>query len=197
MRIGGQSATMKSAQTGATLEELTNEIWEKPAYESGLTLRWYNLGKKPIDQFSAGDLRFMISENCFLEYMLPRAMEMLRNKPLICGYIYEGDLLRYVIDCEWVYNEKDKKLNAELVQLCIEAIKQLEREEFEADDWENEPEEYGFTKAHAEGSIRSRYQKLKTSEPYRDFAKFANVKRKYPLIFGRNSRYQGHCNIGS
>jgi hypothetical protein len=52
---------------------------------------------KPIGDLAVEDLRLLIRQNEGLTYLLPLAVEMLRNDPLAEGDMYGGDLLAGVL----------------------------------------------------------------------------------------------------
>jgi hypothetical protein len=82
---------------GPTLEELEGVRWEKPTFESHCVETCHWLRKKPLDAFSAEDLRIMIGQNIGLSHLLPRAAEVLEAAPLAEGDFYPGDLLKAVL----------------------------------------------------------------------------------------------------
>ena len=73
-----------------------------------------------------------------------------------------------------VRSKADRNLNAELAELCNQAMRQLEAEALQSSDWESEPEQYGLTKNDAKNSIAARLESLKSETPYIDFANFIN-----------------------
>jgi hypothetical protein len=45
-----------------TIEQLEGQVWGESKYDSHVVTNSHRLRKKPIDQFSAEDLRFMIGQ---------------------------------------------------------------------------------------------------------------------------------------
>ena len=159
-----------------TLEELENDVWGEPEFDSHLVTTCHKLRKKPIHKFTAENFRIMIGQNIGSKYLLPGAMALLREHPLTSGDFYNGDLLCSLINCRMVRSKADKILNAELAELCKQAIIQLEAEVLGSFDWENEPEHYGLTKKDANTSISAKLESLKSETPYKDFTNFINLK---------------------
>ncbi|MEP3280283.1 MAG: contact-dependent growth inhibition system immunity protein [Stappiaceae bacterium] len=105
-----------------TLEQLENEYWDPPEFESHLTMTCHRLRQKPIDTFTVEDLRIMIGQNIGVTYLLPRALGVLRADPVARGDFYEGDLLNSVIHSDLIRGSEDKELLFELAQMCHVAI---------------------------------------------------------------------------
>jgi hypothetical protein len=122
-----------------TLEELDGEDWGEPNYASHLVMETHRLRRVPIEDFTAENLRIMIGQNFSLEYLVPKAMELLRRDPLASGDLYEGDLLRTVVRCKAEYLDSQPALKRELARISLKAVEMLEsnsdrelREDFRA-----------------------------------------------------------------
>ena len=88
---------------GKTLDELENLTWGEPAFDSYLVATCHRLRKKPVDEFTVEDLRIMIGQTIGLEFLLPRAIDVLEREPLAAGDFFVGDLLVNVIACvDWL-----------------------------------------------------------------------------------------------
>ena len=86
-----------------TLEQLENEIWQEPGYDSNLVITIFTLRKKPLKDYTTEDLRISIGQNCGLIYLIPLAIETLTKNILAEGRFYEGDLLKMVLDSDVEY----------------------------------------------------------------------------------------------
>jgi hypothetical protein len=84
-------------KTHLTLENLENEYWGKPNFESHLVKKCHELRKKPIRDFSIENLRLMIGQKIGLNYLMPLALKELEENILAEGDLYEGDLLSNVV----------------------------------------------------------------------------------------------------
>jgi hypothetical protein len=79
--------------TDATIEQLENKDWGEPNYPSHLVTECHRLRRKPIDEFTVEELRIMIGQNIGVRFLLPRAMDILRDTP-----VGQGTFLK-VISC--------------------------------------------------------------------------------------------------
>ncbi len=55
------------------------------------------LRRKPIGELTVEDLRLLVRQDMGLAYVLPVALEVLRDDPMAEGDMYEGDLLAAVL----------------------------------------------------------------------------------------------------
>ena len=84
-----------------TLEELENDYWG-PASENPtrLVATVHELRKKPLKDFTVEDLRIIIGQSFSLEFLMPLAIEELKQNILAAGDYYEGDLLQNVLSAD-------------------------------------------------------------------------------------------------
>lgn len=80
-----------------TLEELENNKWGAPTYNSHLVTTCHRLRKIPIGDFSTEDLRIMLGQSIGVKYLMPLALDILRKDPLSEGDFYPGDLFVAVL----------------------------------------------------------------------------------------------------
>lgn len=97
-----------------TLENLENDCWGEPTNDSHLEKSCHSLRKKPIKHFETEDLRIMISQNIGLKYLIPLALETLKENILAEGDFYEGDLLKSVLTSDREFWNKETDLFNEL-----------------------------------------------------------------------------------
>jgi len=76
-----------------TLEQLEDEDWGEPTYDSYLVRTIHALRRKPIREFSIEDLRITLNQNVGFEFLIPLALEQLEANPFASGDFYPGDLL--------------------------------------------------------------------------------------------------------
>ena len=79
------------------LQELEQEDWGEPPYDSYLITTVHQLRRKPLSEFTVEDLRIMTGQGIGLPFLIPLAVEYLENEPLVGGDFYPGDLLRAVL----------------------------------------------------------------------------------------------------
>lgn len=80
-----------------TLENLEKDIWSDNVYDGRLVKRIHALRKIPLNEFEIEDLRVMIRQGFSLDYMVPIALEVLKNNLFAEGDLYEGDLFESVL----------------------------------------------------------------------------------------------------
>lgn len=98
-----------------------------PADESSIVIRLWNLRRKPINEFSVDDLRFMITQEVGLKYLLTEAIPLLEENLLVEGNYYEGDLLNAVLSIKpenWKMNSEHWNKIEELIRDQLDTLKQ-------------------------------------------------------------------------
>ena len=89
-----------STDISKSLEQLENSDWGEPTYPSYLVTTIHSLRKKPLKDFTVEDLRIMIGQNFSLDLVIPLAIKKLEENILTEGHLYEGDLLKNVLDAD-------------------------------------------------------------------------------------------------
>ena len=69
-------------------------------FPSRLVVRHNALLVKPIGEYTVEDLRLMIGQNTGLEYLIPKAIEVLEKDMFAEGDFYPGDLLEKVLGAD-------------------------------------------------------------------------------------------------
>jgi hypothetical protein len=80
-----------------SLQDLDGQDWGEPTYPSNLVVECHRLRRVPISELSGGDLRMLIGQQIGLEFLVPRALELLADDPLVEGDYYAGDLLQMLL----------------------------------------------------------------------------------------------------
>ncbi|MFD4693221.1 contact-dependent growth inhibition system immunity protein [Streptomyces sp. NPDC058463] len=81
-----------------SLEELEHDRWPDPsADDTRLVATALALRRRPIGELTVEDLRLLIRQDIGLLYLLPLALEVLRDNPMAEGHMYEGDLMSAVL----------------------------------------------------------------------------------------------------
>jgi predicted protein tyrosine phosphatase len=106
-----------------TLEELQGP-WGEPSFQSHLILECHRLSKVALKDFNPGDLRIMIGQQIALKYLVPLAIDVLQNDPLIEGTYFPGDLANAVFKVERKYWQANPKL-LEIAKQVAERIEAL------------------------------------------------------------------------
>lgn len=104
-----------------TLEEIEGKVWGQPQINSNLVLTAHGLRKKPLKDFTAGDLRLMIGQQLSLGQLVPIALDVLGADPFVCGTFYKGDLLEHVLKLPSSFWESNTDLHYRLDEIVIDA----------------------------------------------------------------------------
>lgn len=112
-----------------SLEQLENKSWE-PATEkdSGLVKRCIALSKVPVIKLTASDLRVLIGQSFNPTYLVPLAIEKLKDNLFVEADLYPGDLLKNVLDVPAPFWEEHKELHADLKQMIRSRAVEVETE---------------------------------------------------------------------
>lgn len=116
-----------------TLEQLEQRHWTKPAFDSYLNGRCYELRKKSIEEFTTEDLRIMIGQGIGLRFLLPIAATFLEADPLAEGDYYPGDLLKSVMTADPYFYLGSPTLTARVVGVAGVAADRLSSSSDDAD----------------------------------------------------------------
>ena len=100
-----------------TLENLEKEVWPTAEFNSHLVTKTSKLRKVPLNEFGIEDLRIMIGQNLSLPYLVPLAIEKLKENVLAEGDLYPGDLLVAVTSTESVFWDKNLNYKEKLARL--------------------------------------------------------------------------------
>ncbi len=109
-----------------TLEILENKNWGEPdTAPTGLVKKCLQLRRKTLDSFTIEDLRFMIGQQIGLPYLIPLAIEHLRVNIFAEGDMYEGDLLKQVLDIDTSFWNSNKVYWQEMNALLQPKLKDI------------------------------------------------------------------------
>lgn len=128
--------TLKSTKTEyennwkeKSLENLEKEYWGEPTYDSHLVKTCHLLRKKPIKDFETEDLRIMIGQNIGLKYLIPIALQTLKDNVLAEGDFYKGDLLSSVLVSDKEFWSEEKGLSQQLEEIVLNNEQLLKEQE--------------------------------------------------------------------
>lgn len=77
-----------------TLDDLDPPRWAAPAADAThLVRRVHELRRVPLSELRPADLRTLLTQRVALPFVLPPAVRLLLERPLLDAYFYEGDLL--------------------------------------------------------------------------------------------------------
>ena len=80
-----------------TLTQLEDDDWGEPTYPSYVVKNSHQLRHKPLREFTAEDLRFMLGQEISLPILMPVALDVLEQNPFAAGDMYPGALLNMAL----------------------------------------------------------------------------------------------------
>lgn len=101
-----------------SLEQLENDFWGEPEFNSYVVQTAHNARKKPLSQLSNEEIRLLIGQKISLKHLLPIAVEKLEENIMLEASLYEGDLLENVLSLDkmdWNDNQSELERLTELV----------------------------------------------------------------------------------
>jgi contact-dependent growth inhibition (CDI) system CdiI-like immunity protein len=108
-----------------TLEQIDRQNWGDPeTAPTGMVARCLRLRRTPLKDFTLADLRLLISQKIGLKILLPRALQLVSNEPLLETEYYPGDLLSALLRVDETYWSDNP---AELEQLVAIARTVVQR----------------------------------------------------------------------
>lgn len=113
-----------------SIEELENDYWEDSDFGSYVVQTSQRARKKPLSQLSKEEIRLLIGQKIGLRHLIPVALSILRDDPLVEVRYFEGDLLLQLLrlsEEDWKHNGEDLESfrsliseNLSLIQSCSE-----------------------------------------------------------------------------
>ena len=94
----------------STLEQLDGGKWGEPHFDSYLVRRTHELRTIPLNKFTAEDMRMLIGQKFFLDYLIPLALDKLTDDPMAEGHFYPGALIENVLKIDVQFWEANKDL---------------------------------------------------------------------------------------
>jgi hypothetical protein len=93
-----------------SLENLEKKTWPALSSDEGSYLfkTCNSLQKKQLQDFTTEDLRIMIGQEIGLYFLMPLAIETLTNDLFAEGDMYEGDLLKNVLEVDTKFWDENK-----------------------------------------------------------------------------------------
>jgi hypothetical protein len=107
-----------------TLEELEGVDWGAPASApTSMLARCRALRRVPLSMLSPGDLRLLLGQRIGLEYLVPKALELVAERPLQEADYYPGDLLSVLLRIDkafWESHPTELHWLLSILRLAIE-----------------------------------------------------------------------------
>lgn len=111
---------MTTVDYARSLEQLENNYWGEPTYDSYVVRTCHAMRKKPLNEVTVEELRLVIGQGFSLDYLMPLAIEFLKRDILTEGDLFEGDLLANVISKNTFDYWKKNKNNWHVMVTLIE-----------------------------------------------------------------------------
>jgi hypothetical protein len=117
-----------------TLDDMEGPSWADPDFPSPMVQRIRALGRVPLREFTADDFRLIITQQRALGTLIPLALDLLQEQPLLEATYYPGDLLNAVATVDDNFWLAHSELRARAKRILAGAIAQLDT--LEEDDRE-------------------------------------------------------------
>lgn len=112
-----------------TLQELEGIALGQPEFDSHAVTNSHRLYQVPLQEYTVEDLRFMISQQFGLPYLIPIALEHLQAAPFAEGYCHPGDLLAAVLHADsrfWIASPQHRAETDALAQQAFSLLPTLD-----------------------------------------------------------------------
>ena len=98
----------------------------EPEFDSHVVTECHRLHRTPLQEFTAEDLRLMITQDIGTAVLVPIALERLREDPLVEAFYFPGDLLAAVLRADSKYWMKHSAIRDE-VRAIVQRLFEMER----------------------------------------------------------------------
>ncbi len=110
---------MNPAFLDLSLEDLEASDWGLASRgDTGLIRRCLRLRRVPLAQLTASDLRVLICQDIGREWLVPRAIELLKPNPLLESEYYPGDLLISLLEIGPKFWSQNTELHGSVAALA-------------------------------------------------------------------------------
>ncbi len=107
-----------------SLAELDPDTWGADAGEHAEAV--WRLARKPARKLSAAELKYLLSENISLPFVVPLALVCLEDAPLLAALAHPGDLLTALMESDSRFWAEREDLWAEGIGLAAQAVEQIQ-----------------------------------------------------------------------
>lgn len=130
---------MENNWLNKTLENLEKKVWPTFSSDEGsnLIMTCNSLRKKQLQDFTTEDLRIMIGQEIGLYYLMPLAIEILTDNIFAEGDMYEGDLLKNVLDLDTKFWDDHKIYWQQLNDIIKERRQEIAKMNFNISKFDN------------------------------------------------------------
>jgi hypothetical protein len=116
-----------------SLESLEKNTWPALSSDEGsyLIKTCNSLRKKQLQDFTTEDLRIMIGQEIGLYFLIPLAIETLTDNLLAEGDMYEGDLLKNVLEVDTKFWDDNKNYWQQLNEIFKNRHEEITKMKFD------------------------------------------------------------------
>ena len=122
-----------------SLESLEKNTWPALSSDEGsyLIKTCNSLRKKQLQDFTTEDLRIMIGQEIGLYFLMPLAIETLTDNLFAEGDLYEGDLLKNVLDVDTTFWNNNKNYWQQLNDVIKYKRQEIAKLKFDISKFDN------------------------------------------------------------
>ena len=122
-----------------TLEILEKKVWPILSSDEGsyLIKTCNSLRKKQLQDFTTEDLRIMIGQEIGLYFLMPLSIETLTNDLFAEGDMYEGDLLKNVLEVDTKFWDDNKNYWQQLNEIIKDRRQEIVKMKFDISKFDN------------------------------------------------------------
>ena len=116
-----------------SLESLEKKTWPALSSDEGsyLIKTCNSLRRKQLQDFTIEDLRIMIGQEIGLYFLIPLAIETLTDNLFAEGDMYEGDLLKNVLDLDTKFWDDNKNYWQQLNEIIKDRLQEIAKMKFD------------------------------------------------------------------
>lgn len=131
--------TLENNWRQKSLESLEKKTWPALSSNEGsyLITTCNSLRKKQLQDFTTEDLRIMIGQGIGLYFLMPLAIETLTDNLFSEGDMYEGDLLKNVLDVDTKFWDDNKNYWQQLNNLVKDRRQEIKEMKFDIYKFDN------------------------------------------------------------
>jgi hypothetical protein len=128
---------MNKIDRNKSIEELEGNVWPEPDFNSQLVTRCHALRIKALKALTTEDIRIMVGQYLELNYLIPEAINKLKENVLTAGDYYEGDLLEAVLKIKNDFWDINKELSNQINEIVNSInIKKIDQKELIDSIWQ-------------------------------------------------------------
>src|SRR5215510_933494 len=101
---------MANENLNKSIEELENDFWDEPEFNSSLVINCHAYRKIPLNQIKPEQIRLLMGQDIGIKHLLPLALKILEDNPHFECAFFPGDLLLEVSGIKAFYWNNEKEM---------------------------------------------------------------------------------------